>query len=345
MNDNLPDTRYAVRATALGGFPGTDFFDAVHRVRGELGDPHLPFLPVLEARGFAAGTLARTIACMDGLTADGTAAGWRVREGRSREGELAAATFASDINILADVVGAESHRGGQFKLQLLGPISLAHQLHLHHGERALADSGARRDIRDAFIAGLDRWLDLLQEAVPQENLVLHLDEPCLRVSLAGEVPTSSGFSRYRAVPEPEAEESLNLVSQAAQARDIQVILNAPEALPSDAERTPSWLKPFGALCVPVGLDERSFEPLAAHLDAGRTVLALLPAEYAGMRLPEAAHTWWRLWRSVGVPASSLSSVLLCPPVDLTRCGPGQATAQLGRLTELARAVSELAAEQ
>jgi len=104
-----------VQASGLGPFPTADMVDALHRVRGELGDPHLPFLPELPHRGWRATTLARTIATFDGLHAEGASYGWRLTHTgtASRESALAYATYESDINALADVVGQENSRGGR----------------------------------------------------------------------------------------------------------------------------------------------------------------------------------------------------------------------------------------
>ncbi|MFC6259172.1 hypothetical protein ACFP5Z_19170, partial [Kocuria oceani] len=48
-----PDVPHVV-GTALGAMPGTDVVETVTLLRGELGAPHLSFLPSLPARGPAA---------------------------------------------------------------------------------------------------------------------------------------------------------------------------------------------------------------------------------------------------------------------------------------------------
>src|SRR5690606_14717017 len=47
-----------VVGTALGAMPGTDVVESVTLLRGELGAPHISFLPVLPARGPAADPVA-----------------------------------------------------------------------------------------------------------------------------------------------------------------------------------------------------------------------------------------------------------------------------------------------
>ena len=167
-----------VQASGLGPFPTADMVDALHRVRGELGDPHLPFLPELPHRGWRATTLARTIATFDGLHAEGASYGWRLTHTgtASRESALAYATYESDINALADVVGQENSRGGRsngnasggepiFKIQLTGVYTLAASIYLPSGERAISDPGATRDIRESLLAGLRDRLETLRQAL------------------------------------------------------------------------------------------------------------------------------------------------------------------------------------
>ena len=67
-----------VVGTALGAMPGTDVVESVTLLRGELGAPHISFLPVLPARGAAADPVARTAAVLDDLYADRQPHGLRV---------------------------------------------------------------------------------------------------------------------------------------------------------------------------------------------------------------------------------------------------------------------------
>ena len=63
----LATERPLVRASGLGDFPGDDLGEAMSRVEGELGAPHLPFLPHLPALGWRSTPLARTLAVCEGL--------------------------------------------------------------------------------------------------------------------------------------------------------------------------------------------------------------------------------------------------------------------------------------
>ena len=74
----LATERPLVRASGLGDFPGDDLSEAMSRVEGELGAPHLPFLPHLPALGWRSTPLARTLVVCEGLAFDGASFGWRM---------------------------------------------------------------------------------------------------------------------------------------------------------------------------------------------------------------------------------------------------------------------------
>ncbi|MFP3802607.1 hypothetical protein, partial [Paraburkholderia sp. SIMBA_027] len=81
-----------------------------------------------------------------------------------------------------DTAGAEDSRASELKIQLVGPLTIAANLYLHNGERALLDYGARRDIAESLAVGvadhirrvylheIDEWVGLFtQDAVFDER--------------------------------------------------------------------------------------------------------------------------------------------------------------------------------
>ncbi len=130
----------------------------------------------------------------------------------------AKSALSTDINVLADVAGTEESPARDFKVQLRGPLSLAAGLHLHNGERALIDHGARRDIAESLAAGVGDFLARVGTAVPGARLVVQIDEPDVAAVLAGTIPTSSGYRTLRSVPGQEVTETWRLVIDAAQGR-------------------------------------------------------------------------------------------------------------------------------
>ena len=348
----LATERPLVRASGLGDFPGDDLGEAMSRVEGELGSPHLPFLPHLSALGWKSTPLARTLAMCEGLAFDGASFGWRMVHsgGRgARESALAQDRLFSDINLLADRVGAQKKRftfgveGGAavYKIQLVGPLTLAASIYLPGGERAISDAGASRDLLESFLEGLERWAESLREALPapQALIAVQLDESEFQRLMEGAIPTVSGFRSlsalqphyyqqvYRRVAERFAElnlqlildvdgtalkpvQELKLLTQSRPALDALALLKAmqvedaaPCALLLHPDR--ARLKGAGMLQVPLLSDPHSWEPVAQLLEA-RAQLWLPVVTSA--RVPDQVRRLYSLWREVGLELTQLNAV-------------------------------------
>ena len=348
----LATERPLVRASGLGDFPGDDLGEAMSRVEGELGAPHLPFLPHLPALGWRSTPLARTLAVCEGLAFDGASFGWRMVHsgGRgARESALAKDRLLSDINLLADRVGAQKKRftsgvegsAAVYKIQLVGPLTLAASIYLPGGERAISDAGASRDLLESFLEGLERWMGSLREALqaPRALIAVQLDESEFQRLLEGAIPTVSGFRSlpalqphyyqqvYRRISERFAElnlqlildvdgtalkpvQELKLLSQSRPALDALALVKAmrvedgaPCALLLHPDR--ARLKGPGTLQVPPLSDPRSWEPVAQLLDA-QTQLWLPVVTSA--RVPDQVRRLYSLWREVGLEPTQLNAL-------------------------------------
>ncbi|MCP3426520.1 hypothetical protein NBM05_11040 [Rothia sp. AR01] len=327
-------------ATTLGRLPGTDLRESLTAVRGELGHPHLGALPELD-RGYASTRLARTITTLEGLTADGQAFGWRVREAESVESRAAASAFASDVNALADVVGEEGsgHRGG-LVLSLTGPVSLAVALHLANGEALLSDHGARRELTESLATGLARTAARLREALDGEELLIRWCEPALEAALRAEVPTSSGYRTLRALPRGEAEAALARVAQATRDLGAGSVLDAAGAVPE-----PGLSRGFDGIAVrDPGERTSAWEPVAAAVERGTQVwLGLTPVGERDSAVP-AARRAWRAWRELGLGAEGLGLIRVEESRPLAGLSPERAVGVLRRTAELAEGLHELSRE-
>ena len=347
----LATERPLVRASGWGDFPGDDLAEAMSRVEGELGAPHLPFLPHLPALGWRSTPLARTLAVCEGLAFDGASFGWRMVHsgGRgARESALAQDRLLSDINLLADRVGAQKKRFGSgqdtapvYKIQLVGPLTLAAGIYLPGGERAISDAGASRDLLESFLEGLERWAESLREALqaPRALIAVQLDESEFQPLMEGAIPTVSGFRSlsalqphyyqqvYRRVGERFAELNLQLIldidgtalkpvqeqkllTQPGPALDALALLKAmqvegaaPCALLLHPDR--ARLKGPGMLQVPPLSDPRSWEPVAQLLEANAQLW--LPV-VTSARVPDQARRLYSLWREVGLEPTQLNAV-------------------------------------
>ncbi|MCM3886624.1 methionine synthase [Frankia sp. R82] len=199
-------------ATGVGSLPGTDAVEAQQLVFDEL--PDLPHLPELPARGPGAGLIGRSSAILVDLPVDLQPAGWRLvpRPGldlrRSRD------MLVRDLDALVET--AEGY-AGPFKIAVAGPWTLAAQLELPRGHKALSDVGATREIAESLAAGLVEHLAQLSARVPGARLIVQLDEPSLPAVLAGRVRTPSGFSVLPAVEEGLVAARLREVADAVRA--------------------------------------------------------------------------------------------------------------------------------
>jgi hypothetical protein len=316
--------------------------EAARIIRGELGTPHLPFLAELPDRGVGSDALGRTASLLVELAVDVQPYGWRLVDRPGKDFRRAASALSTDINVLADVAGGEDAPAGELKVQLLGPLSLAAGLHLHNGERALIDYGARRDISESLAAGVGTYLSRVSSAVPGAKLVVQLDEPDIAAVLAGTIPTSSGYRTLRAVAGQEVTESWQLVIEALRAAGaVEIVVAVPE-VEAPIER----IVTAGAdgVAVPLrALTSRQWEHLAAAVEAGKRVWAgALDASGTLPKVADAVDSVWRPWHQMGLPASSLGSVRVTPTAGLAGLTPSAATAVLGRLTQVADGLNQRA---
>lgn len=332
-----------VTATALGPWPGQDPVEANKIIRGELGGPHLPFLPELPGRGVGSDAVGRTASLLVDLAVDVQPHGWRIVDRPGQDMRRATSALSTDINVLADVVGSEDTVAPAFKIQLVGPLTLAANLHLHNGERALLDYGARRDIAASLAAGVEGHLRKVAAAVPSARLVVQLDEPDIAAVLAGTIPTASGYQTLRSLGRQEVTESLRLVVQAlhdAGAAEVSVAVPEVEA-PLDIV----WSAGADAVAITLkALTSRQWEQLAGAVESGKRVWAGA-ADVSGSGAPATEDIIagvWGPWRQLGLTPESVTSVRLTPSAGLAGLSPRAATAVLNRLTQAADGLNQLA---
>ncbi|MET3143857.1 UNVERIFIED_ORG: hypothetical protein ABIB19_000032 [Arthrobacter sp. UYEF10] len=332
-----------VTATGLGPWPGEDPVEAARIIRGELGSPHLPFLAELPDRGVGSDALGRTAALLVEMAVDVQPYGWRLVDRPGKDFRRAASALSTDINVLADVAGAEDATAPELKVQLLGPLGLAAGLHLHNGERALIDYGARRDIADSLAAGVGGYLSRISSAVPGARLVVQVDEPDIAAVLAGTIPTSSGYRTLRAVGGQEITESWQMVIEALRAAGAaEIVISVPEI-----EAPIDRIIAAGAdgVAVPLrALTTRQWEQLATVVEAGKRIWAGALDVSRGTlpRVADVVESVWRPWHELGLPASSLGSIRVTPSAGLSGHTPVTATAVLGRLTQVADGLNQRA---
>lgn len=336
----MPD---GVTVTGLGDWPGQDPAEAFRIIRGELGSPHLPFLPSLPERGAGSDEVGRTAALLSELPVDLQPHGWRLVDRPGQDLRRAVSALSTDLNVLADLVGAEDAPSPQLKVHCRGPLSMAANLHLHNGERALLDHGARRDLRDALAGGVAALVRRAATASPGAELTLQLDEPEITAVLDGAIPTASGYRTLRAVPQHEVVEAWDVLAGAARdAGAAVVVLALPEAGPLPLlQRVPG-----AGFAVPVErTTPREWEVLAGLVEAGRHMWAGVPVPAARPpTVQQTAETVLRPWRGIGLPLRSLGAIRLTPAGSLSDRGIDDARKVLTHLHQSADALNQAIAD-
>lgn len=335
-----------VRATGLGTWPGTDPVEANRIIRGELGAPNLPHLAELPGRGVGSDAVGRTAAVLVDLPVDVQPFGWRLVDRPGQDHRRAVSALRTDLNVLADLAGAEDNPGPEFKLQLRGPLSLAAALHLHNGERALLDAGARREIAESLAAGAAvhaaEASAALGGAAAGTRIVVQLDEPDLNAVLAGTIPTSSGYRTLRAVSAGEVRLAWDLFAAAVRAAGVgEVVL----AVPAGAGLELAAKTGFGVAVPAAGLGTAGWESLAVAVEADRSVwVGLLDPEAEPPQVTELVTGVLRPWRQLGLPDRRLGQLTLTPATGLAEVSPARAKAVLHRLSQAADALNQVRAE-
>ena len=315
-------------ASGVGSMPGVDAREAVRLVLGEL--PDLPHLPELPARGPGADLTGRGLALLVDLHADVQPSGWRFADAAGRDERRAESFLREDLDALEEL--AEGY-AGPLKIQVAGPWTLASTVELSHGDKALADRGACRDLAASLAEGLAAHVADVRRRLPGARLLVQLDEPALPGVLAGTVPTASGFGRLRSVEPPVAEELLAKVLRGLPDDVVSVVHCCAADVPVALLRRAG----AGALSLDLRLatnrpDRDAFEnDLGEAIEGGVAFLAGLVStvDAAEPSDPAASVEPVRtLWRRLGLPPESLARVIVTPTCGLAGSSPSGARAAL-----------------
>lgn len=318
-------------ATGAGSMPGTDAREAAKTVTGSL--ELLPHLPELPARGPGADMIGRGAGLLVELFAQVEPSGWRFADRPGRDTKRAHSWLGEDLDALEEFT--QGYRGA-LKLQAVGPWTLAASVELRHGEKALADPGACRDIAESLTEGLRRHLADVRSRIPGAQLVLQLDEPSLPAVLSGSVKTASGFQRLRAVDRQVAEEAL---------RGVISSLDVPVVVHSCAPQVPiPLLRRAGVAGVSLDfslLTERDDDVLGEAVEDGTVILAgVVPSTDTGLSDPAGSVQGVRtLWRRLGLDPELLGRrVLVTPSCGLAGASPDYAKRALSLSVKAARSL-------
>ena len=314
-------------ASGVGSLPGEDPAEALRLVLGEL--PDLPHLPELPGRGAGADMVGRTAALLVDLAVDITPAGWRLVPRSGIDQRRAREFLARDLDALADVA---DRYAGPFKVQAVGPWTLAASLERSRGDRAVVDAGARRDLAQSLVEGLSAHVADVAARVPGASVIVQLDEPSVPAVLQGALPTVSGFGRLSAVEETVVEQELGAVVRG---------LPGAVVVHCCAQRMPLGLfRAAGAEAVSFDLGLiQDLDSVGEAVDAGcHLFLGVVPGTDGALPAPKAiASRIQAWWRELGFAADDLAgAVTLTPACGLAGATPGYAREAITHVREAAK---------
>jgi methionine synthase II (cobalamin-independent) len=335
MDQELPP----IRSTGIGSWPGADMADAIKIAFAEC--PDLPYLPELPARGPHAELIGRGTACLAGLSVDLQAAGWRLTDASSREHRQAISTLRSDLDLLEELAQGFA---GPVKIAVAGPWTMAANLERPRGDRALADSGARRDLGQSLAEGVGSMIAELRRRLPEINFLVQLDEPSLPAVLAGSLATASGLSRHPAVDRAEVRGSLLDVLvqiRAAGAAAVVVHCCAPAA-------PISLLQEAGADGIYIDIDAiaaSAWDAVAGCLEDGVQIgLGALPTDRLTLTGDQVARRVLDHLRKLGLEPPIAARVVITPSCGLASAERELAVGALRTIRTAAAIVTEQIAE-
>lgn len=231
---------------------------------------------------------------------------------------------------------------GWLKLQVAGPWTLAANVELPRGDKALADPAAVRDVAGALADGVAAHVADIRRRVPAAQLLLQLDEPSLPTVLLGRVPTASGFGALPAVEDSIAVERLRDVVAAATAAGATPVVHCCGRRPPI-----QLLVAAGARAVSVDatlLTPYDDDAIGAAVEAGAGLLLGLVSALDVDRDPSTAalirparHLWGRLGFA---PELLPQTAVVTPTCGLAGASPAWARQAMARARELAGALLE-----
>jgi methionine synthase II (cobalamin-independent) len=325
-------------ATGIGSWPGTSPREAAEIVIGELHT--LPHLVELPARGVGADMIGRAGALLVDIGIDTVPRGYRIANGRGAVVRRAASLLDEDIDALEEAWEKAGLRGGTrtVKVQAPGPITLAAQLELPGGHRAITDAGAVRDLAGSLAEGVAAHRAQLQRRL-DTPVVVQFDEPSLPAALEGRLTGVTSLTPVHPVDESVA---IGLLDDCVGVVGAEVALHScAPGLPWKALQRSS----IHAVSVDVStLSAADLDGVGDFVDSGRAVLLGLvpttapPARPSAEEVAKAAVT---LTDRLGFPRSVLRDRIGITPA----CGLAGATPAWARTAiELAQKAADVFAE-
>lgn len=310
--------------TALGSWPGTSARQAAEVVVGELGGG-LAHLVELPARGVGADLLGRAGALLVDIAIDTAPRGYRLCARPGAVSRRAVSLLAEDTDALEEAWEIAGLRGGghPVKVQAPGPLTLAAELELANGHRAITDPGAMRDLAASLAEGLKTHRADLARRL-DTPVVVQLDEPSLTAAVTGRL---AGVTALSPVPALDEAVAIALLDSCAETVGGEILVHScASELPWNVLQR-SNIAAISLDCT--ALAPADYDAIGAFLDSGRTVVLGMAPAVAPARRPsveELAAAAAAITDRIGFARSLLAERVGISPV----CGMAGATPEWAR---------------
>lgn len=310
-------------ATGVGSWPGTSARQAAEVVVGELHS--LPHLVELPARGVGADMIGRAGALLVDIAIDTTARGYRIAARPGTVTRRARSLLDEDMDALEEAWERAGLRGGDrtVKVQAPGPVTLAAQLELSTGHRAITDAGALRDLTTSLAEGVaTHRADLARRL--QSAVVVQFDEPSLPAAMAGRLTGVTALTPVHPVDETVA---VDLLDECVAVVGGEVALHCcdPDVPWEMLQRSKIHALGIDA----AALERNGLDGLGEFVDSARTVLlGAVPSTAPQRRLSaeQLAQEAAALTDRLGLPRRVLGEQIGLTPA----CGLAAATPEWAR---------------
>jgi methionine synthase II (cobalamin-independent) len=326
-------------ASGTGSWPGSIARQAAEVVVGELGTA-LAHLVELPARGVGADIIGRAGALLIDVAIDTVPRGYRVTARPGAVTRRAVSLLDEDIDALEEAWETAGLRGSgrPVKVQAPGPITLAAELELTNGHRAITDLGAVHDITASLAEGVAAHRAEVSRRL-DTPVVVQFDEPSLPAAVAGRLTGVTALSPVAAIDETLATTMLDTCAAAAGA-EVSVH-SCAAALPWKVLQHSA----ISAISVDAGtLGAGDLDAIAEFVESGRAVVLGVVSASTPARRPateEVAAAVVAVTDRLGFARPALRERIGVTPA----CGLAAATPQWARTAiGLARAAVEAFAD-
>ena len=294
---------------------------------------HLVELP---ARGVGSDIVGRAGALLIDVAIDTVPRGYRIAARPGAVTRRAVSLLDEDIDALEEAWETAGLRGSgrPVKVQAPGPITLAAELELANGHRAITDLGAVHDIAASLAEGVATHRASLSRRL-DTPVVVQFDEPSLPAAVAGRLTGVTTLSPVDAIDETLATTLLDTCAAAAGA-EVSVH-SCATALPWKVLQRSN----ISAISVDAGtLEAADLDAIAEFVESGRVVVLGVVSSSTPTRLPaveEVAAAVVAITDRLGFSRSVLRDRIGITPA----CGLAAATPQWARTAiGLARRAAE-----